>query len=205
MVIGSGLGGLSCAAYVCAAGKRTLVLESHCLARGCLQVFRRGRRLAAAPCRADRDRPLGAGGKTPPPGNVLIPVHWYRRFLAQLVRKRLLLGRELRVNILKKCSVNIGIAELRLECLSTVAFASRRWAVLRSSSFDRDQYCFRVLRIESRGHPVRPHIEESTSGAPSGGDSKFFQPLEHRGNYLALGRYPLPYPSVQARIPKDFP
>ncbi len=43
VVIGSGLGGLSCAAYLCAAGKRTLVLEAHYVAGGNSQVFRRGR------------------------------------------------------------------------------------------------------------------------------------------------------------------
>jgi phytoene dehydrogenase-like protein len=41
IVIGSGLGGLSCAAYLCAAGKRTLVLERHYVAGGNSQVFRR--------------------------------------------------------------------------------------------------------------------------------------------------------------------
>ncbi|MFQ5458214.1 MAG: phytoene desaturase family protein, partial [Myxococcota bacterium] len=41
IVIGSGLGGLSCAAYLCAAGKRTLVLEAHYVAGGNSQVFRR--------------------------------------------------------------------------------------------------------------------------------------------------------------------
>lgn len=41
VVIGSGLGGLACAAYLCAAGRRTLVLESHSLAGGNSQVFRR--------------------------------------------------------------------------------------------------------------------------------------------------------------------
>lgn len=41
IVIGSGLGGLSCAAYLCAAGKRTLVLESHHVAGGNSQGFRR--------------------------------------------------------------------------------------------------------------------------------------------------------------------
>jgi len=44
VVIGSGLGGLSCAAYLCAVGKRTLVLESHYVAGGNSQVFRRSRR-----------------------------------------------------------------------------------------------------------------------------------------------------------------
>ncbi len=43
VVIGSGLGGLSCAAYLCAAGKRTLVLEAHYVAGGNSQVFRRDR------------------------------------------------------------------------------------------------------------------------------------------------------------------
>lgn len=41
IVIGSGLGGLACAAYLCAAGRRTLVLEAHALAGGNSQVFRR--------------------------------------------------------------------------------------------------------------------------------------------------------------------
>ena len=41
VVIGSGLGGLTCAAYLCAAGKRTLVLERHYVAGGNSQVFRR--------------------------------------------------------------------------------------------------------------------------------------------------------------------
>ncbi len=41
IVVGSGLGGLSCAAYLCAAGKRTLVLESHHVAGGNSQDFRR--------------------------------------------------------------------------------------------------------------------------------------------------------------------
>jgi phytoene dehydrogenase-like protein len=41
IVVGSGLGGLACAAYLCAAGKRTLVLEGHSLAGGNSQVFRR--------------------------------------------------------------------------------------------------------------------------------------------------------------------
>jgi all-trans-retinol 13,14-reductase len=41
IVIGSGLGGLSTAAYLCASGKRTLVLESHYVAGGNSQVFRR--------------------------------------------------------------------------------------------------------------------------------------------------------------------
>ncbi len=44
VVIGSGLGGLACAAYLCAAGKRTLVLEAHYVAGGNSQVFRRSRR-----------------------------------------------------------------------------------------------------------------------------------------------------------------
>ncbi len=43
VVIGSGLGGLSCAAYLCTAGKRTLVLEAHYVAGGNSQVFRRGK------------------------------------------------------------------------------------------------------------------------------------------------------------------
>jgi len=41
IVIGSGLGGLATAAYLCAAGKRTLVLEAHYVAGGNSQVFRR--------------------------------------------------------------------------------------------------------------------------------------------------------------------
>ncbi len=41
VVVGSGLGGLACAAYLCAAGQRTLVLESHSVAGGNSQVFRR--------------------------------------------------------------------------------------------------------------------------------------------------------------------
>jgi all-trans-retinol 13,14-reductase len=41
IVIGSGLGGLTAAAYLCAAGRRTLVLESHYVAGGNSQVFRR--------------------------------------------------------------------------------------------------------------------------------------------------------------------
>ena len=41
IVIGSGLGGLCTAAYLCAAGKRTLVVESHYVAGGNSQVFRR--------------------------------------------------------------------------------------------------------------------------------------------------------------------
>jgi all-trans-retinol 13,14-reductase len=41
IVIGSGLGGLTCAAYLSAAGKRTLVLEGHYVAGGNSQAFRR--------------------------------------------------------------------------------------------------------------------------------------------------------------------
>jgi len=41
IVIGSGLGGLACGAYLCAAGRRTLVLEGHSVAGGNSQVFRR--------------------------------------------------------------------------------------------------------------------------------------------------------------------
>lgn len=41
IIIGSGLGGLTCAAYLTAAGKRTLVLEQNQVAGGCSQVFRR--------------------------------------------------------------------------------------------------------------------------------------------------------------------
>jgi all-trans-retinol 13,14-reductase len=44
IVIGSGLGGLACAAYLAAAGKRTLVLESHYVAGGNSQTFRRERK-----------------------------------------------------------------------------------------------------------------------------------------------------------------
>jgi phytoene dehydrogenase-like protein len=38
IVIGSGLGGLCAAAYLCGAGKRTLVLEAHYVAGGNSQV-----------------------------------------------------------------------------------------------------------------------------------------------------------------------
>ena len=41
IVVGSGLGGLTCAAYLAATGRRTLVLESHYVAGGNSQVFRR--------------------------------------------------------------------------------------------------------------------------------------------------------------------
>jgi phytoene dehydrogenase-like protein len=41
IVIGSGLGGLCTAAYLCGAGRRTLVLEAHYVAGGNSQVFRR--------------------------------------------------------------------------------------------------------------------------------------------------------------------
>jgi phytoene dehydrogenase-like protein len=41
VVIGSGLGGLVTAAYLCAMGRRTLVLEAHYVAGGNSQVFRR--------------------------------------------------------------------------------------------------------------------------------------------------------------------
>jgi all-trans-retinol 13,14-reductase len=41
LVIGSGLGALCAAAYLCAAGRRTLVLEAHYVAGGNSQVFRR--------------------------------------------------------------------------------------------------------------------------------------------------------------------
>jgi phytoene dehydrogenase-like protein len=41
IVVGSGLGGLACAVYLAAAGKRTLVLEGHYVAGGNSQVFRR--------------------------------------------------------------------------------------------------------------------------------------------------------------------
>jgi phytoene dehydrogenase-like protein len=41
IVVGSGLGGLACAAYLCASGRRTLVLEGHYVAGGNSQAFRR--------------------------------------------------------------------------------------------------------------------------------------------------------------------
>jgi all-trans-retinol 13,14-reductase len=41
IVIGSGLGGLTTAAYLCASGRKTLVLEGHYVAGGNSQVFRR--------------------------------------------------------------------------------------------------------------------------------------------------------------------
>lgn len=41
IVIGSGLGGLACAAYLSATGRRTVVLEGHYVAGGNSQVFRR--------------------------------------------------------------------------------------------------------------------------------------------------------------------
>jgi phytoene dehydrogenase-like protein len=41
IVVGSGLGGLTCAAYLCALGHRTLVLEAHYVAGGNSQAFRR--------------------------------------------------------------------------------------------------------------------------------------------------------------------
>lgn len=41
IIVGSGLGGLACAAYLAAAGKRTLVLEGHYVAGGNSQSFRR--------------------------------------------------------------------------------------------------------------------------------------------------------------------
>ena len=41
VVVGSGLGGLACAAYLCAAGRRTLVAEAHYVAGGNSQTFRR--------------------------------------------------------------------------------------------------------------------------------------------------------------------
>jgi all-trans-retinol 13,14-reductase len=56
IVIGSGLGGLACAAYLCAAGKRTLVLEAHYVAGGNSQVFRRGRPLWGDPAPPGSDQ-----------------------------------------------------------------------------------------------------------------------------------------------------
>ena len=44
VVIGSGIGGLSCAAYLAASGVRTTVLEQGKVAGGCSQVFRRANR-----------------------------------------------------------------------------------------------------------------------------------------------------------------
>jgi phytoene dehydrogenase-like protein len=44
IVIGSGLGGLTCGAYLCAVGKKTLVLEAHYVAGGNSQAFRRNLR-----------------------------------------------------------------------------------------------------------------------------------------------------------------
>jgi phytoene dehydrogenase-like protein len=41
IVVGSGLGGLTCAAYLSAVGRRTLVLEAHYVAGGNSQAFRR--------------------------------------------------------------------------------------------------------------------------------------------------------------------
>ena len=41
VVVGSGIGGLTCAGYLAAAGRRTLVLEAHDVAGGCAQSFRR--------------------------------------------------------------------------------------------------------------------------------------------------------------------
>src|SRR5438309_130329 len=41
LVIGAGLGGLSCAAYLAVNGVRPLVLEQNQVAGGCSQVFRR--------------------------------------------------------------------------------------------------------------------------------------------------------------------
>src|SRR5216117_519141 len=43
IVIGSGLGGLTAAAYLTAAGKRTLLLEQYDVVGGCSHVFRRKR------------------------------------------------------------------------------------------------------------------------------------------------------------------
>ncbi len=41
IVVGSGLGGLTCGAFLCALGRRTLVLEGHYVAGGNSQAFRR--------------------------------------------------------------------------------------------------------------------------------------------------------------------
>ena len=65
IVIGSGLGGLACAAYLAAAGRRTLVLESHYVAGGNSQVFRRrhtgaGLRVRRRPALHRRVRSRGA-------------------------------------------------------------------------------------------------------------------------------------------------
>src|SRR5918911_1172419 len=43
VVVGSGLGGLSVAAHLAAAGRRVLVCEQYDVAGGCSQVFRRKR------------------------------------------------------------------------------------------------------------------------------------------------------------------
>ena len=39
IVVGSGIGGLSCAAYLSKVGKKVLVLEQHYIAGGCCHVF----------------------------------------------------------------------------------------------------------------------------------------------------------------------
>ncbi|WP_433656763.1 FAD-dependent oxidoreductase [Nocardia sp. CA-128927] len=41
IVVGSGMGGMTAAAYLAAAGKRTLVLEAYDVIGGCTHVFRR--------------------------------------------------------------------------------------------------------------------------------------------------------------------
>lgn len=43
IVVGAGLGGMSCAAHLCALGKRTLLLERHSIMGGSSHVFRRGK------------------------------------------------------------------------------------------------------------------------------------------------------------------
>lgn len=69
IVIGSGLGGLACAAYLCAAGKRTLVLEAHYVAGGNSQVFRRGRPLWGDPAPLSGPSGVGPVQDPAPPGS----------------------------------------------------------------------------------------------------------------------------------------